>query len=59
MAEAMSAPFIDFHVLRDDTVELTLYGDDDAAIPNPDRDAILDALARVEDAVLECRDGLR
>jgi len=47
----MSAPFIDLHVLRDDSTELTLYGDDHAAIAEPTPAQYLAALDRLDAAI--------
>jgi hypothetical protein len=44
-------PFIDLHVLRDGTTELSLYGDDGALIACPTADTVVDAVGRLQDAV--------
>jgi hypothetical protein len=44
-------PFIDLHVLRDGSSELTLYGDDDQRIEEPTPAQLLDATTRLSDAL--------
>lgn len=47
----MTRPFIDLHVLRDGSIELTLYGDDHQRIERPTPQQRADALRRLHDAL--------
>ena len=47
----MTRPFIDLHVLRDGTTDLTLYGDDDQPITDPSPELMAFTLRRIDLAV--------